>query len=351
MDPRAPVHPPKTGGEIPLAAAVRADVSRIVSFAAAGAAIPLHPERIPSMKHRTLFAAVALAVVLPALPAPAAGADKTPRIAVMSAIEPEWQALLHDTTQQKEVRVGGTRFVTGKLAGKDVVLFLSGVSMVNAAMTAQQAIDRFHVKAIVFSGIAGGVDPSLAIGDVIVADQWASYLESTLARKTGDGFTPPAFASTPYPNFGMIFPTETEITPPGAVKAEKRFWFPVDAGLLKVARGLADKAKLDTCAAKDQCLSHTPKVVVGGNGVSGSAFVDNAEFRDYAFKTFQARVLDMESAAVAQVSYGNGVPFIAFRSLSDLAGGGEGANEMKTFFGLASTNSARVVTEFLKAMR
>jgi adenosylhomocysteine nucleosidase len=45
-----------------------------------------------------------------------------------------------------------------------------------------------------------------------------------------------------------------------------------------------------------------------------------------------------------------GVPFIAFRSLSDLAGGGEGANEMGTFMSLAAGNSAALVTAFLEAL-
>jgi adenosylhomocysteine nucleosidase len=58
----------------------------------------------------------------------------------------------------------------------------------------------------------------------------------------------------------------------------------------------------------------------------------------------------MESAAVAHVAYANKVPFIAFRSLSDLAGGGEGENEMGTFMGLASANSAAVVTAFIAAL-
>ena len=47
------------------------------------------------------------------------------------------------------------------------------------------------------------------------------------------------------------------------------------------------------------------------------------QISEYTFKTFQANVLDMETAAIAHVAYANGVPYIAFRSLSDLAGGGE----------------------------
>ena len=90
--------------------------------------------------------------------------------------------------------------------------------------------------------------------------------------------------------------------------------------------------------------------MVGGNGVSGQAFVDNKACREYVRKAFSAEALDMESAAVAHVAYSNAKPFIAFRSVSDLAGGGEGENEMKTFFQLASDNSAMVVKAFLKAL-
>ena len=58
----------------------------------------------------------------------------------------------------------------------------------------------------------------------------------------------------------------------------------------------------------------------------------------------------MESAAVAHVAYANEVPFIAVRSLSDLAGGGEGANQMEAFLGLAAGNAASVVKALLRAM-
>ncbi len=58
----------------------------------------------------------------------------------------------------------------------------------------------------------------------------------------------------------------------------------------------------------------------------------------------------MESAAVAHVAYANHVPFIAFRSLSDLAGGDAGATKMKVFQDLASHNAASVLLAFLEAL-
>ena len=277
--------------------------------------------------------------------------DDKPRIAVMSAFEPEWLVLLKVLQDPQEHVVNGRRFVTGSLAGKDVVLFLSGVSMVNAAMTTQQAIDYFDITTIVFSGIAGGVDPKLSIGDVVVSGQWGQYLEAIFARETQKGtFAIPPFLDTQFPNFGMIHPNESEVVREGSTEPEDRFWFPVDGKLLETARQVAGSVTLEKCAGADKCLTHQPKVVVGGNGVSGSAFVDNAAFREFTFQTFEAQVLDMESAATAHVAYSNGVPFIAFRSLSDLAGGGEAENEMGVFFALASANSAKIVQAFLAAL-
>jgi adenosylhomocysteine nucleosidase len=277
--------------------------------------------------------------------------DRTPRTAVMSAFEPEWTALQAMLTGRQEHVVNGTTFLTGTIDKQPVVLFLSGVSMVNAAMNTQLALDRFHIERIVFSGIAGGVNPELEIGDVVVPDQWSEYLEAVFAREAGGAgnYRIPGFAQKPVANFGMIFPQPVEI-PVSGQKPEKRLWFPVDAQLLAIARSTAGSVVLRDCTAEHQCLTHKPKIVVGGHGVSGQAFVDNKAFREYAYKNFQANVLDMESASAAQVAYINHVPFIAFRSLSDLAGGGSGENEMTTFFQLASDNSALFVRAFLKAL-
>jgi adenosylhomocysteine nucleosidase len=184
----------------------------------------------------------------------------------------------------------------------------------------------------------------LQIGDVTVAARWGQYLEAVFAREVDGKFQPPPWAKTPFPTYGMIFPMEVGVR--SAKGAERRFWFDADAGMLAAAAKIG-AIDLKRCTVEQACLPAAPRLVVGGNGVSGQAFVDNAAFRQYVFKTFDAQVLDMESAAVAMVAYANGVPFIAFRSLSDLAGGDQGANEIRTFFQLASDNSAAVVQRFL----
>ena len=150
-----------------------------------------------------------------------------------------------------------------------------------------------------------------------------------------------------FAGYGMMIPRSIEVTRKDGA-AENRFWFPSDPILLDAARKAAAKVDLADCVEASKCLSRKPRIAIGGNGVSGQAFVDNAKYREYVLATFQAKVLDMESAAVAHVTFSNDVPFLAVRSLSDLAGGGEGANEMMTFLGLASKNSAAVVTAILK---
>lgn len=275
--------------------------------------------------------------------------DPTPRIAIVSAYQPEWATMRAALSSPKQVVLGRTTFLVGDLEHRAVVLFLSGISMVNAASTTQLAIDHFNVSAVVFSGIAGGVDPALSIGDVVVPDRWSQYLESAFARQTNQAYVLPPFEPKTLPNYGMIFPQPVQVARPGG-EPEKIEWFAADAHLLSVARRIAASVHLDRCDVKHQCLDHQPKIVVGGNGVSGQAFVDNAAFRDYVFHTFSARVLDMESAAVAQVTYMNDTPFVAFRSLSDLAGGDAGQNQEAASENLASTNSATVVMALLRAL-
>jgi adenosylhomocysteine nucleosidase len=278
--------------------------------------------------------------------------DRTPRVAIISAFTPELTLLLSHVKAPRKYIANGVEFTTGRLQGKPVVLFLSGISMTNAAMNTQFVLDRFNVTHVVFSGIAGGVNPALNVGDVVVAERWGQYLEIVAARESAPGVfaVPPWMDDAKMPNFGMMFPRPVEVRSKGRADKERKFWFDADPKLLAVARRLG-AVPLNDCDDKKVCLTTKPQLVVGGNGVSGQAFVDNAAFREYAFKTFNANVLDMETAATAMVAYANGVPYIAFRSLSDLAGGGKGENEIETFFKIAADNSANVLLAFLAAWK
>lgn len=204
--------------------------------------------------------------------------DSTSRTAVMSAFQPEWTALQAQLRDRKDYVINGMTFETGTIEGKPVVLFLSGISMVNAAMTTQLVVDRFAIDRIVFSGIAGGVDPGLAIGDVVVPSEWTQYLEVVFARKSDHGYVLPSYAERRVANYGMMFPQPVEI-PRESGAVEKRTWFPVDPQLLTIAKSVAGAAKLRDCTPDNKCLTRKPKIVVGGNGVSGQAFVDNKAFR------------------------------------------------------------------------
>lgn len=100
----------------------------------------------------------------------------------------------------------------------------------------------------------------------------------------------------------------------------------------------------------DHVLDYQPSVSVGGNGVAGSSFVDNADYRDYVFKKFRAKALDMETATSAHIATQFGVGFIFFRALSDLAGAEDDNNSLERFFGVAAANAVTAVSEFLSAL-
>jgi len=273
--------------------------------------------------------------------------DTRPRTAIITAFPPEKTAIMALLADKTAVRINGAEILTGTLEGHAVLLAESGISMVNAAMTAQMLLDRFNVERIVFSGIAGGVDPALHVGDVVVPEEWAEPMESVLMRETPAGPKAPDWLADemmPVRPFGVFAPKKIDV--------ENHFHpgFKADPGLLEIARRVGDHLSLKSCSSNGQCLGHVPRVLVGGLGVSTMSFADNAKFREWLYDAWKARATDMESAAVAQVAYVNSVPFIAFRCLSDLAGGEADSNRMDLFMTMASENAGVVVKAFVREL-
>ena len=155
--------------------------------------------------HRSALGLIALLLLALAGPAFGQRLDETPRTAVMTAMPPEMSVLRPALSNPRRIVDAGVEFWVGELEGRPVVLFLSGVSMTNAAMNTQAALDRFHIVRIVYSGVAGGVDPSLHVGDVIVPRAWGPYMEARFMREQAGGGFPAPEAGDPA-NYGMMFP-------------------------------------------------------------------------------------------------------------------------------------------------
>ncbi|KAI8612139.1 mta/sah nucleosidase [Chytriomyces sp. MP71] len=293
---------------------------------------------------------------------------KDKRIAIFSAYGPELDLLIAKTTHQMTLSINGRSVILGKLNGHNVILTKTGVSMVNSAMATEAILRTFNVEKVLFSGVAGGIDPTHNIGDVVVPAKWSDYLEGYLAQGSNGNYpepdvnngiyTPANLISKPVNN-GPFYPESVNLANEmnlgtNVDKEVATTWMQADPKLLKVASGLnvqLSNCGVDAFTGATHCLTNAPKLVVGGNGVSGSSFVDNADFRSYIFETWQAACVDMESAAMAHVATVHNVPFIVFRSLSDLAGGSKQSNELGLFLGLAANNAANVLLAFLDAMQ
>ncbi len=222
--------------------------------------------------------------------------------------------------------VKGMEFWRGKVGAKDVIVCRTGVSMVNAAYQLQLALDHFPITHVLFAGVAGGTDPALEVGDVVIPEAWANHGEAAYLNEDGKGgYVRPDYLPPGRENFGMIFPTGTGITRAGATdsaeeKSERLELIPVDAELLAAARRALPKVPSMKKSGR------VVNVSVGGNGVASTVFLDNAKYREWIFKVWQARCTDMESTALAQVGYANRKPVLIIRGLSDLAGGQHGKN-------------------------
>lgn len=283
------------------------------------------------MKRVLLFLQLLL---LPATLAPSTGSAQQPQVVLMYAFAPEATLLrskMQSVTTADEV-MGAV--VHGRLNGVTVTLVPSGVGMTNAALGTQRVIDRYSPRWIIFSGIAGGVEPEMQIGDIIVAEKCAAHQFGYVGKS---GFEPRQISLK-----GERFPVSTG---PPAIR-----YFPADTRLLRVATAAASVVRPQL----KPVMERIPSVSVGGVCVSGDQFVDQIELREYLYKTFGARIVDMETSAFLQVCAVNQIPCVAVRSSSDLAGGSGSATasaEIAQFFQVAADNSAAMTMAMLRYLQ
>jgi len=250
-------------------------------------------------------------------------------IGVMGALDSEIELIREGMKLRSAEIISGRTYYEGEIEGHRVVLVKAGVGKVNAALTAQVMIDRFGVGSIVFTGIAGGINPDLHVGDVVISDRVIQHDFGLISK---DAFQP------------------WKITIGDTAGGEKEVsYFEADSHLVELARRAAERVDFpDPDTAISIHVVGKVRVYLGCI-VTGDQFIASEGKRVWLQKTFDAYATEMEGGAVAQVCATNGLPFVIIRTLSDLANE-DASVDIEKFFSYAAQNSATLVLEMLKLM-
>lgn len=209
------------------------------------------------------------------------GSDGTlTKIGVIGAMSVEVELLKERLDNRVTAIRAGMEFSEGTLGGQAVVVALCGIGKVNAAVCTQTLVDLYSVTHVVNTGIAGSLDASIDIGDLVVStDVMHHDVDATV--------------------FGYA---------PGEVPGLGVRSFAADKGLRAAAITAAHEVA-------PEIGTHEGRVV------SGDQFIAGDEVKTRLARDFGGRCCEMEGASIAQVCHLNGVPFVVVRAISDKADG------------------------------
>ncbi len=231
------------------------------------------------------------------------------RIGIIGAMDVEVELLRDQLTGREETEVAGMRLCSGRLGDRDVVVVKCGIGKVNAGICAQVLAGRFGCTHLINTGVAGSLDASLDIGDLVVATDCVQHDFSVGAL----GYDP-----------GVI---------PGR---EGAAFFADDAlreAALAAARAVAPEVR-----------------AVSGRVASGDQFVSAQAERERITSTFGALCCEMEGAAIAQAATLNGVPFVVVRAISDKPGTEGQEADYAAFERSSAHRCARIVAQMVRSL-
>jgi adenosylhomocysteine nucleosidase len=206
-------------------------------------------------------------------------------IGVLTAVPQERAAV----EQRMSNRVASDDFVTGALDGVRICLGTTGIGKVNAAVTATQMCERFEPSMLVFTGVAGGLDPTMDIGDVVIGVNLIQHDAGVLGD---DGLETYQAGHIPFFN------------PTDALGFQSSQW------LQSAVRAVLSDAPADLAGGGRITL---------GTILTGDQFLASDTERQRLHQQFSADAVEMEGAAVAQVADRYGLDHLAIRTLSDRA--------------------------------
>jgi adenosylhomocysteine nucleosidase len=226
-------------------------------------------------------------------------------IGLIGAMDEEVAVIKAWMTDVREESIAGCDFYIGHFEGKDVVLLKSGIGKVNAAVSTTLLLSQFKPEYVINIGSAGGFDPELQVGDVVISDQVVHHDVDVTA-------------------FGYVM---------GQVPSMP-------------ATYAADESLVNQAQKAVQSVTNV-QAKVGLIG-TGDSFMNDPVRVDAVRTIFPALVaVEMEAAAVAQVCFKFGTPFVIVRSLSDIAGK-ESPQSFEEYLKVAAENSSLMIQQMLK---
>ena len=284
----------------------------------------------PSIRRSTLAGQTAVLLFLLLLPGfrlPAQTATRTEKpltIGILGLPE-ETAAIAAAIDRPRATEENGVHFISGLLKDSRVVLGQIGYGKVNAAAGAALLINRLGVDAVISTGTAGALNPDYNQGDVVIG---TDSIQHDFGQVTTNGFV----------SWQAV----------GALDGMKNpKWFPASEPLLTTAREAGEKIhlrKADTSPGARDPKTFQGIIVTGDSFISDP--VKSAQLRE----RYGGDAVEMEGAAIAQVCFQAGIPFLNIRSLTDRADGGAFLQYAK-FVSLASDNAAALVAEMLPHLK
>lgn len=226
------------------------------------------------------------------------------KIGIIVAMEKELEQLLTIVEDMKKESHGGKTYATGRVGNNEVVIQQSGIGKVNAAIGAVEMLNAYRPDILVSTGVAGGADTSLEVGNVVVGNAYC-YHDAYCGEECAKGQI---------------------LGQPARYVCKEQ---------------LVDKALSLKCNTK----------VRSGLIVSGDWFVDSCEKMRSILDDFaEAMAVDMESCALAQTCHIYDTPFVSFRIISDIPLKDHKAQMYFDFWKRMAEGSFEVTKAFLAAL-
>lgn len=230
------------------------------------------------------------------------------KIGILGAMNEEVRSLVGMLDEKKETKIARYTVYEGILAGKEVAILECGIAKVNAAMCTQILISQFDVDVLINTGVAGALNHTLDVNDIVVSVDAVQY--DVDATATGD--------------------------PLGQIPRMDVRFFVADEKLKNAALSAFDGEEVDF-------------KVIEGRIATGDRFVSNQDFKSWLVDTFNGDCCEMEGASIAQVAHVNEKPFVIIRSISDKADG-DANMTYNEFVEIAAVRSAEMVVRMLNRL-